>query len=102
LGRLGCHGTRSFPTKRFPFRLVYEVQPDRIWIVAVAQLAVELDGGRHGFPDQRARDETRNQFLARQGILDNPRAIFAISARLPLPVTFRPLRTRQSVLWFNG
>lgn len=38
LGRPDCYGTRSFPTKRFPFRLVYEVQPDRIWIVAVAHL----------------------------------------------------------------
>jgi very-short-patch-repair endonuclease len=34
----------------------------------VAKLAVELDGGGHGFPDQRARGETRNQFLSRQGI----------------------------------
>lgn len=34
----------------------------------VAKLAVELDGGGHGFPDQRARDEARNRFLARQGI----------------------------------
>src|SRR5437867_1956959 len=34
----------------------------------VAKLAVELDGGGHGFPDQRARDEKRNQFLAQQGI----------------------------------
>ncbi len=33
-----------------------------------AKLAVELDGGGHGFPDQRARDEVRNQFLASQGI----------------------------------
>ena len=29
----------------------------------VAKLAVELDGGGHGFPDQRARDEKRNHFL---------------------------------------
>jgi very-short-patch-repair endonuclease len=35
---------------------------------AVAKLAVELDGGGHGFPDQRAKDEKRNQFLAQQGI----------------------------------
>jgi very-short-patch-repair endonuclease len=35
---------------------------------AVAKLAVELDGGGHGFPDQRARDEKRNLFLAEQGI----------------------------------
>jgi very-short-patch-repair endonuclease len=34
----------------------------------VVKLAVELDGGGHGFPDQRARDEKRNQFLAGQGI----------------------------------
>lgn len=34
----------------------------------VAKLAVELDGGGHGFPDQRAKDEKRNQFLAGQGI----------------------------------
>ena len=33
-----------------------------------AKLAVELDGGGHGFPDQRARDENRNQFLASKGI----------------------------------
>jgi len=33
-----------------------------------ARLAVELDGGGHGFPDQRARDEKRNEFLAEQGI----------------------------------
>jgi very-short-patch-repair endonuclease len=34
----------------------------------VAKLAVELDGGGHGFPDQRARDEKRNAFLAQRGI----------------------------------
>ena len=34
----------------------------------VAKLAVELDGGGHGFPDQRAKDDKRNQFLAERGI----------------------------------
>jgi very-short-patch-repair endonuclease len=34
----------------------------------IVKLAVELDGGGHGFPDQRARDEKRNQFLAQRGI----------------------------------
>ena len=34
----------------------------------LAKLPVELDGGGHGFPDQRARDEKRNQFLAERGI----------------------------------
>ena len=34
----------------------------------MAKLAVELDGGGYGFPDQRAREEKRNQFLAQQGI----------------------------------
>jgi very-short-patch-repair endonuclease len=33
-----------------------------------AQLAVELDGSGHGFPGQRARDESRNRFLASKGI----------------------------------
>ncbi len=33
-----------------------------------ARLAVELDGGGHGFPDQRAKDAVRNKFLAEQGI----------------------------------
>jgi very-short-patch-repair endonuclease len=33
-----------------------------------AKLAVELDGGGHGFPDQRAKDEVRNKFLASKGI----------------------------------
>ena len=31
-GRRELHGTFSFRTERFPFRVVYEVQPDRIWI----------------------------------------------------------------------
>lgn len=35
---------------------------------ATAKLAVELDGGGHGFPDQRAKDEKRNAFLASKGI----------------------------------
>ena len=36
---------------------------------ATAKLAVELDGGGHGFPDQRSKDEKRNAFLAANGIL---------------------------------
>ena len=39
LGRRGLLGTYSFRTRRFPFRIVYELQPDRIWIVAVAHLS---------------------------------------------------------------
>jgi adenine-specific DNA-methyltransferase len=34
----------------------------------LACLAVELDGGGHGFPDKRARDEKRNRFFADKGI----------------------------------
>jgi very-short-patch-repair endonuclease len=34
-----------------------------------AKLAVELDGGGHGFPDQRTKDEKRNAFLSANGIL---------------------------------
>jgi very-short-patch-repair endonuclease len=33
-----------------------------------ARIAVETDGGGHGFPDQRARDAKRNHFLAEHGI----------------------------------
>jgi hypothetical protein len=33
-----------------------------------AKLAVELDGGGHGFPDQRAKDEKRNRFLTGRDI----------------------------------
>jgi hypothetical protein len=38
-GRRGLRGTFSFRTKRFPFRMVYVLQPDRVWIVAVAHLS---------------------------------------------------------------
>src|SRR5207249_989036 len=33
-----------------------------------ARLAIELDGGRHGFPDQRKHDEQREKFLVSLGI----------------------------------
>ena len=53
----------------FKFRLQY---PCGIYFLdfycASSKLAVELDGGEHGFPDQRAKDEKRNQFLASRGI----------------------------------
>ncbi len=39
LGRRGLHDTLSLRTRRFPFRVVYDLQPDRIWIVAVAHLS---------------------------------------------------------------
>jgi hypothetical protein len=39
LGHPGKFGARSWKTKRFPFRVVYLEQPDRIWIVAVAHLS---------------------------------------------------------------
>ena len=38
LGKTGMMGTRSWKTKRFPFRLVYLEEADRFWIVAVAHL----------------------------------------------------------------
>jgi plasmid stabilization system protein ParE len=43
LGRIGRMGTRSWKTKRFPFRIVYLEQPDRFWIVAVAHLSRRPD-----------------------------------------------------------
>jgi toxin ParE1/3/4 len=39
MGRRGLLGTFSLRTRRFPFRIVYELQPDRVWIVAVAHLS---------------------------------------------------------------
>jgi plasmid stabilization system protein ParE len=39
LGRSGKHNTRSHRVQRFPFRIVYQIQPDRFWIVAVAHLS---------------------------------------------------------------
>ena len=38
-GRAGKHQTRSYRVRRFPFRIVYHVQADRIWIVALAHLS---------------------------------------------------------------
>jgi plasmid stabilization system protein ParE len=43
LGKPGRLGTRSWKTKRFPFRIVYLDQPDRFWIVAVAHLSRKPD-----------------------------------------------------------
>ncbi len=55
--------------EQFKFRRQY---PCGIYFLdffcVAARLAVELDGGGHGFPDQRARDARRNNFLATQGI----------------------------------
>jgi len=60
---------RNHRFNQFKFRRQY---PCGIYVLdfycTVAKLAVELDGGGHGFPDQRARDEKRNRFLAEQGI----------------------------------
>lgn len=39
LGKCGMQGTLSRRTKRFPFRVIYLLQPDRIWIIAVAHLS---------------------------------------------------------------
>src|SRR5439155_22271063 len=60
---------RNHRFNEFKFRRQY---PCGIYFLdfycAVAKLAVELDGGGHGFPDQRGRDEERNRFLTQQGI----------------------------------
>ena len=39
IGKPGKFGTRSWKVKRFPFRIVYLDQTERIWIVAVAHLS---------------------------------------------------------------
>ena len=38
-GRPESLGLRSLKVRRFPFRLFYDEQPGRLWIVAVAHLA---------------------------------------------------------------
>ena len=38
-GRPEKSGLRSFKVRRFPYRLFYEEQEDRLWIVAVAHLS---------------------------------------------------------------
>jgi hypothetical protein len=43
LGKPAKLGTRSWKTKRFPFRIVYMEQPDRLWIVAVTHLSRRPD-----------------------------------------------------------
>jgi plasmid stabilization system protein ParE len=43
LGKPGRLGTRSWKTNRFPFRIVYLEQADRLWIVAVAHLSRKPD-----------------------------------------------------------
>lgn len=53
----------------FKFRRQYACGPYFLdFHCTLAQLAVELDGGHHGFPDERARDEERNRFLATKDI----------------------------------
>ena len=53
----------------FKFRRQYACGPYFLdFYCTLSQLAVELDGGHHGFPDERARDEQRNRFLAERGI----------------------------------
>lgn len=43
MGRTEKLRARSWKVKRFPFRLFYLIQPDRIWIVAVAHLSRRPD-----------------------------------------------------------
>lgn len=43
LGKPGKLGTRSWKTRRFPFRIVYLEQPDRFWIVALTHLSRRPD-----------------------------------------------------------
>lgn len=42
-GTPGRRGTRSWKTRRFPFRIIYLEQADRFWIVAVAHLSRRPD-----------------------------------------------------------
>jgi plasmid stabilization system protein ParE len=39
MGKPGRFQTRSLKVRRYPFRIIYLIQVDRIWIVAVAHLS---------------------------------------------------------------
>jgi very-short-patch-repair endonuclease len=39
------------------------------YFCAEAKLALEVDGGGHGFPDQRRRDEAKEKYLLSRGVL---------------------------------
>src|SRR6185503_18134776 len=39
IGRREKHETRSLRVRRFPFRVIYQEQADRVWVVAVAHLS---------------------------------------------------------------
>lgn len=43
LGKPGKHKTRSWKIKRFPFRIICQEQPDRLWIVAITHLSRRPD-----------------------------------------------------------
>ena len=43
MGRPEKFGARSWKMRRFPFRIFFLVNPDRIWIVAVAYLSRKPD-----------------------------------------------------------
>jgi hypothetical protein len=43
LGAAEVLGCRSWRVNRFPFRVVYQVQPDRVWIVALRNLSRRRD-----------------------------------------------------------
>src|ERR1700722_9111363 len=43
LGKPGRLHSRSWKTRRFPFRIIYLEQPNRIWIVAIAHLSRRPD-----------------------------------------------------------
>ena len=54
---------------KFKFRRQYPCGKFFIDFYCVeAKLAVELDGGGHGFPNRRVKDQTRDRFLEEQGI----------------------------------
>jgi very-short-patch-repair endonuclease len=53
----------------FKFRRQYAYGPYYLdFFCPEARLAIELDGGVHGFPEQRAKDRQRDAFLTGDGI----------------------------------
>lgn len=55
----------------FKFRRQHQVGSYTLdFFCPAAKLSVELDGGQHGFPDQRRLDARRTEYLAKHGIFE--------------------------------
>lgn len=60
---------RAHRFSAYKFRRNHPIGPYFLdFYCAEANLSIELDGSQHGFADQRHHDQTRTEYLAKQGI----------------------------------